>query len=93
MIRSSCFEFGLYGIRPCGSRTRPVRDIVDGYPTPVWAGGGRIVRVTISDCKSASRRPIEKLRFPNAWRLGCPLKILPVFSSVAECSIAEGYKR
>ena len=65
MIRSYCFEFGLYGIRPCGSRTRPVRDIVDGYPPPVWAGGGRIVRVTISDCKSASRRPIEKLRLPN----------------------------
>ena len=68
MIRSYCFEFGLYGIRPCGSRTRPVPDIVDGYPPPVWAGGGRIVRVTISDCKSASRRPIEKLRLPNAIR-------------------------
>jgi len=65
MIRSSCFEFGLYGIRPCGSRTRPLRDIADGFPPPVWAGGGRIVRVTISDCKSASRRPIEKLRLPN----------------------------
>ncbi len=47
MISSSCFEFGLYGIRPCGSRTRPVRDIMDGYLPPVWAGGGRIVRVTI----------------------------------------------
>jgi len=38
---------------------------MDGYIPPVWAGGGRIVRVTISDCKSASRRPIEKLRLPN----------------------------
>ena len=64
-MRTSCFEFGLYEILPRGSRTRPVRDIVDGYLPPVWAGGGRIVRVTISDCKSASRRPIEKLRLPN----------------------------
>ena len=32
-------------------------------------------------------------RIPNAWRQGCPLKILPLFSPVAERSADDDYKR
>ena len=39
--RTPFFGLGLYGIRPCVSRIKPVHDVVDVYLPPEWVGDGR----------------------------------------------------
>ena len=41
IARSPFFGLGLYGVRPCVARVKPVDDVADVYLPPLWIGGGR----------------------------------------------------
>jgi hypothetical protein len=49
--------------------------------------------VSICGCKRSCKSGDGNLLLPNGWRLACPLKILPLFSPVVECSIPGDYNR
>ena len=74
------------------SRMKLDHDVMNVYLPLKWVGDGRKRGVTINTPSLLRSQEIVRLRFPNAWRLGCSLKILPVSYPLADRPADDDYK-